>query len=417
MGLGPLRGFLVPGRWTSLWAAWVYLAMAAAGNWSGEWMVGGVEAKVFAYGFGFWAVAAWFDRLLVRAALLAGLGVSFHPVVGGWMVIAAGAAMLATRFVPIRADEESHTAQRRFTLGHWLLAAGMFAIACLPGIWPALKLVQVGDGRETLIATWLQVFHRIRHHLDPMAFSQAGYVAYGLLLVLWLVARYRGGWGAAERWFAWFVGASVVIAVAGVALGYGDRPVASWSDVTWRYRLLKFYPFRLADVLLPAAAAITLAGLAARGLGDGPPPKLSLAPYAKERNWLIFAGLLAFSLTYPAVDRNPSRMSESQLADWKDVCRWIRENTPQDAVVWTPRGSWAFKWYAQRAEYVCRKDCPQNAAGIIEWNDRMNDGIAEALRNDAHLSYVILQKGTMPIEPVYQNGTYRVYDLARSSRE
>ena len=127
-------GYLIPGRWTSLWALWAYLAMAAAGNWSGEWMIGGVEGKVFAYGFGFWAIAAWFDRHLIRSALLAGLGVSFHPVVGGWFVICAAAAMLVTRLIPSRNDEESHAEPQGFSLGHWTLAAGVFVLACLPGI-------------------------------------------------------------------------------------------------------------------------------------------------------------------------------------------------------------------------------------------------------------------------------------------
>ena len=111
-------------------------------------------------------------------------------------------------------------------------------------------------------------------------------------------------------------------------------------------------------------------------------------------------------------------MSESQLRDWRDVCRWIRENTPEDTVVWTPPGSWAFKWYAQRAEYVSRKDCPQDAAGIEEWNDRMNHQIGEAFRHDEHLNYMILRKGKMSIEPpVYHNATYRIYDLSVYSRE
>ncbi len=410
--------YLVPGRWTSLWALWAYLAMAAVGNWSGEWMIGGVEGKVFAYGFGFWAIAAWFDRHLIRSALLAGLGVSFHPVVGGWFVICAGAAMLATRLFPSRTDQDSHAEPRTFSLGDWIAAAGVFVLASLPGIWPALGLLQFGDQRQTLAATWIQVFHRIRHHLDPMTFSQAGYVTYGLLLLLWLVIRCRGEWGTAERWFAWFVGASVAVAVVGVALGYGDRPIEKLSQITWRYRLLKFYPFRLADVLLPAAASITLAGLAARGLQNGPLPKLSLArKHAERRWWLLFGGLLAFSLAYPAVDRNPSRMSESQLSDWRDVCRWIRENTPKDTVVWTPRRSWAFKWYAERAEYVSRKDCPQDPAGILEWNNRMNHQFREAFRNEKHMNFAIFHRDSLADEPVYENATYRVYDLSGYSHK
>ena len=53
------------------------------------------------------------------------------------------------------------------------------------------------------------------------------------------------------------------------------------------------------------------------------------------------------------------------------MCRWIRNETPDDALVLTPRESLDFKWFAERAEYVCYKDCPQDAAGILEWDRRL----------------------------------------------
>ena len=45
---------------------------------------------------------------------------------------------------------------------------------------------------------------------------------------------------------------------------------------------------------------------------------------------------------------------------------------------WTPcsssRGTaQTFRWYAGRAEVVCRKDIPQDAGGIVQWWRRMND--------------------------------------------
>ena len=64
---------LLAGRWAALWVACVYLSSAAIGqasrlvnvgeaslrifDLSGEWIVGGVEAKVFAYALVFLAIA------------------------------------------------------------------------------------------------------------------------------------------------------------------------------------------------------------------------------------------------------------------------------------------------------------------------------------------------------------------------
>jgi hypothetical protein len=294
------------------------------------------------------------------------------------------------------------------------MAFGVFILASLPGVWPVLELLGNDNLREARIVTWIQVFYRIQHHLDPMTFSQARNVSYGLMAVLWLLARYRLGWGSSERWFAWFVGASICIALIGVAMGYGERPIESLEQITLRYRLLKFYPFRLADVMLPVAVAITVTGLAASGLEDGLANFWGGPKRASVRCWLLFGSLLAFSLLFPAVDRNPSRMSDEQFRDWLDACRWIREETPADVMVWTPANSWAFKWYAERAEYVSRKDCPQDAKGIIEWNRRMGvNYISEALNEErSRLKYAVLDKSTLPVEPVYQNGHYRIYDLS-----
>ena len=90
-GWTALVSALVPGRWPALWAGWIFLALSAVGSLSGEWLVGGIEAKVVAYGLLFAAIAAGINgqasgqgwQILVAGAL-AGLAVSFHPVVGIW---------------------------------------------------------------------------------------------------------------------------------------------------------------------------------------------------------------------------------------------------------------------------------------------------------------------------------------------
>ena len=75
-------------RWGPLWTAWLYLALAACGNFSGEWLVGGVEGKVLCYGFLLAALGEVLQHRPILAAMWAGLAVSFHPVVGLWGVLA-----------------------------------------------------------------------------------------------------------------------------------------------------------------------------------------------------------------------------------------------------------------------------------------------------------------------------------------
>jgi hypothetical protein len=59
--------------------------------------------------------------------------------------------------------------------------------------------------------------------------------------------------------------------------------------------------------------------------------------------------------------------------NWVRVCRWIADNTPQDALFLTPRKQQTFKWYAGRAEFVNWKDAPQDAPALLQWQRRMSD--------------------------------------------
>ena len=61
-----------------------------------------------------------------------------------------------------------------------------------------------------------------------------------------------------------------------------------------------------------------------------------------------------------------------RYVDWLAACNWIRENTPEDSLWFTPKYQQTFKWHAGRAEVVCWKDVPQDNASVLEWYDRVN---------------------------------------------
>ena len=68
--------------------------------------------------------------------------------------------------------------------------------------------------------------------------------------------------------------------------------------------------------------------------------------------------------------------ADEQIGDpreWQETCRWVRDNTPRSSQFLVPRLSQTFRWYAERAEVVTRKDLPQDAPSIIEWHRRLHD--------------------------------------------
>ena len=194
----------------------------------------------------------------------------------------------------------------------------------------------------------------------------------------------------------------------------------------WELRmgLLKFYPFRLFDVMLPVLASVLIAGVFSSR-------RLTSVLVPARWRWSLFGLAFLTGLVLNAGLGSINRMAPQQERDWLAACQWLRENTAEDALVYSPKDGWAFKWFAQRPEYVSRKDCPQDAAGIREWNERLN-GIRDwgedyllpgggYSREDTHrlsgeteIDYIVSRRfGPFDAPVVFESETYRIYRIAR----
>lgn len=334
-----------------LLSAWLFLGLQAIGNLSGEWLVGGVESKVFAYAFVFWSISAILGGRMMLASLCCGAAVSFHPIVGVWH-------LLGISFVGIWRCWQRRSEQPRlrpaFRLSHLL---GGVCVA-IPGLVPALQMLRSVEPRESFAANYIQVFYRLKHHLDPMDFGWTHFAGYGLLAAMWFGAmmwlRRNKRLSDQDGWWIGYVVALALFAIGGLVAGLGPRPADLMPGYRWRVVLLKFYPFRLFDLMLPIAVAIIL-------------------PRIVRLRWLWCLGGIGFlwAAVEPRVCPPPNQLPPAMRADWRDVCVWVEKNSPTDAVFHTPYEAEAFKWFAQRGEYVNHKDCPQDAAGIVEWNARL----------------------------------------------
>ena len=128
-------------------------------------------------------------------------------------------------------------------------------------------------------------------------------------------------------------------------------------------------------------------------------------------------------------DSTPPGYTQDQYADWQAACAWIKRETSQDALFLTPRESFAFKWMASRAEFVCYKDCPQDAAGILEWNRRLwwlhdwtlqsstdgayQDSDLEELRSETGCDFIVTRiLGPFETKPVWQGRIWQVIRIA-----
>ena len=409
--------------------------IAMSGNFSGEWIIGGFESKVPAYGFALVSIAFWLDAKIspttsasLKLGITIGLAIALHPVVGAWFAIgfALSELLLYVLFTKSRLPFGT-------LIKNGLVTITAALVCSLPGLIPALKLA-LAEGIDEGVqdsANRIQVYWRLAHHLDPSTFPLdswihaailTGLTALGLVVVIRFRATATSDDSAStnNQWLALstLLGISLLIAVAGVFVGWHSEPFPEIVDWKWRARFLRYYPFRFFDALLPCTCAFVIGSLANRWLRS-------------RRTQRVVIAILVVSVAVAAgsVRRNtPAAYSASSFQQWKEVCAWLRQNTPADSLVMSPRESFGMKWYAERAEYVCFKDCPQDGPGIVEWNARLgrlfawaqssydneqfDDEDLRRLNRQTGITHILTRRlGPFESDPVFRNQTWRVYEV------
>ncbi len=405
---------VIPRRGYSVLTAALLVGMIERCHLAGEWIVGGVEAKGFAFVLVFLGLEALARGRWNRVWLFLGAASAFHVLVGGWSVVAAGLA-----WVGLGRDRPKLLPMLPAVAGGFLLS--------LPGLIPALMLNGGVDQQIVRMANQIYVYGRLHHHLNPTQLPDEYVHRFALLLGLWLVLLLITPAERAMRRLQTFVAAAVAIGLVGVGFSF-----AAVYDQAFAADMLRFYWFRLADVAVPLGVALGLTAYVVQ--------KFDVEPRTGKL-WLAAAILLgAAHVGGHAVRRpipvRPPGMRVPHYGSWREACDWIANSgqIPPDARFITPRMSQTFKWYAGRAEVVNWKEVPQDAVAIYEWWNRINaihaaggktpeDRWCESLtdvdldrllhvarRYDA--DYLITRaEPPLPLESVYQNRKYAVYRM------
>jgi len=441
---------VVPRAWYSVLTAALLVALIERCHMAGEWLIGGVEAKGFAFVLVFLGLESMVRNRWSRAWLLFGAASALHVLVGGWSAVAAGMAWLVMRALSLRPTAAS--AARPLLappLRSMLPAMVGGLILSLPGLVPSLLLNWDAAPEVVRQANQIYVYERLYHHLDLLQIPPEFVLRFGLLAVLWGVlcrAVLLGGplpgsvpvfvptkTGLSPLTLQAFVLGALVLAVVGAAitpLQYYDRAMAAG--------LLRFYWFRLADVAVPMGVVFAAASLVAWG---------------QEHRWLpgrllaaVAVALAAFHVGGHAVERAvptpPPATPCETYGSWRFACDWIVASgkIPRDARFLTPLMAQTFKWYTGRSDVVNWKEVPQDATGIVAWWQRIEEiygtsrtdpcerwqntlarmtdtpeRTAERLkrlaaRYDADYALTTLYP-RLPLEAVYENRSYIIYNI------
>ncbi len=423
-GLQSLCWAVQPRRYYSLAVAVVWIAGIEYCDLAGEWVVGGIEAKVPAYGLVLLGMSQMVQRHWGRVWILFGAASAFHVLTGGWSVVAG----LITWWFTERGLED-----RRPLISAALFLGGLLALF---GLVPAVALMSGTSPEDATLAARIYTYYRIKHHLLPADFYAISYVRHALLIgATAIIARIY--WKQAPiRTVGWFTAGAVWIALVGLIIGLLP-PFA--PDLA--AKLLRYYWFRLTDAMVPLMAGLLVARLIAdakprlrwAGIAITTIASLLIAGSSYQRSSLKIPPAASNALV--GLPEASSAEQQQAFADWLTVCRWARASSPIDEVFLTPRHQQTFKWFAERAEVVNWKDVPQDAASLKEWHRRFQEvyplrlgSVRVTVRYDKlrefrekyGVRYVIVDRRmvgpNLPLIQLYPAGeetneTYAVYEL------
>lgn len=329
---------------------------------AGEWVIGGCEAKVFAWAFVLWAAGEIALGKFSGAWLALGAATALHPIVGGWGMIAL-----------LLASSPRFWQQTSLSRGDCLRLVSGTVLAAV-GVVPAFGLASDADAAQQAAATTIYVVERLPHHLLPRTFAD-GFVARHVLAILLWCALSKIGPTDAPRSLARtrlraFVFAAIAISIVGCAIALLE-PLAPGIV----HQGLRFYWFRLADGLVPLAlATAAAAGLCAAG---------SPTDQGRWRRFTVAVVSLLLIVDTANESRHwplPWRADVTARSDtkvvagpWRDSCEWVCQNLPVDSCFLTPRGAASFIWRTGRREVVAWKNIPQDSRSLVEWRTRIVD--------------------------------------------
>jgi hypothetical protein len=339
---------------------------ADQGSIAGEWMLGALEAKSVAYSLLPLAIVFMLDGQYRKMALLLGLMTSFHVLVGGWATLTVlGWLILNRQSVPK-------------SLPYWG-SVGLIYLVCsgfaIPAVLQQLTAAPVTSSFSPsyVSPSYVYVFLRLPHHLNPLSWSLERWIRpVGLLLLLGgsvlILRRYQRSDVSNLETTANALRLAQFVIIALIPFGLGLLIAPLDREGRW----LQYYPFRFGDVMLPFGTCLLLACVLERSITGS------------THRWFRWGCLVLLSLSLllqmPGVYQDmaelrqfPGEDQEATLA-WENLTQWIRRETPKDAIVIShPVDFFNFTWLTERATIAKFKLLPQNPAGIQAWYERLSD--------------------------------------------
>ncbi len=273
-------------------AIWILNGQTTVG---GEWLIRGAEAKAVAYPFLLWGIAALFYSRGYIAAILIGLGIAFHPVVG----LQLGGAACFAAFLVFR---------KSWNL--WVFC-GLVVLCSLPGIIPS---AMVSGGLSNSDWEFLALV-RMPFHIDPLDFPKRDLLSLAVFLGFNALFSWFFWSNRFVRFFAFFQGILALFFAAGVV-----ARLAGW------FILLQVMPFRVLPALAPLLFLFYLGMMLRKDAGPLRPVLLAAGAW----------GLLCLEEPVRKVIDEVNSQAISETSEISEALAWLSTGSDPSAVILSP---------------------------------------------------------------------------------
>ena len=328
---------------------------------AGEWLMGSIEPKIFAYSAIFLALSAFMaGRYLWMTAWL-GIAASFHALVGGWTSLAMLMLLLWRR-------REVVLDGRR-----WLAAIPIYGVTSVFAITAVLTQLLRPVEESDISPSYIYAFLRNPHHVNPLTWPKDEWLYLVLYLLVFGVSTLYIIWSERQDSkqdvsitnnrtdFIYFVLCTLLIFGAGILVAPFDLDG----------QILQYYPFRVGDLMLALGTALFLALSLEKVLlrhrrGAIAITLIILIGFGAEATRFYHQGMALREFPGKEQGVNPEMLT---------MANWIKQTVPEGELVISPPVELsALAWLSDHPAIAKFRFVPSASSADVEaWFNRMTD--------------------------------------------
>lgn len=324
----------------------LFFRLFAFGIGAGEWMIGGLDTKVFAYAFAILSLSSFLCNKHQKGLLFSGLALSFHLLVGIYNLFCLLPIFLFYQ-------RETNGFFKKF-----FKALPVFLLAGAVGIYGIVYQFFFIEEDISKLGWDIYVNIRVPHHTLPSHFPFTTWIKMGIFTVLNITFFLKSKQRKVKLMSAYAL-FSVIISLVGLTI----------FIVSGASHHLKYYFFRFSDVMLPFITLLNLVSFLIENKEN------LYSKKEKQLKYLVILVCLFFIIpkTNHFLAEATTSIPQIKASTNKDIVmtEWINTHTKKNSVFITPPDAQYFYINAERPIFVSWKHSPQSANDMVEWYDRL----------------------------------------------